>query len=275
MSTLRPDQLPTPTAAPAAQPAVLPLAAEWGAAPMPVAPSPAVPTQVSPAGAPGTATNPVASAARRYLVRKAAAAGLAVAIVAVAGAAMTLRGSGAEAADRDRDTQVGDRDERDDRDDDPATSEGGWLDEPADDPSDDPSDDPGVPAGNASIDVAAAYAAVIGFAPSADTVDCVSEAMQPVIADVQAVVDGTATTYAQVQSAMTPFAECAPAADFDAAVIAGAAQVMQGLQLDQMCAQSVVDTFTLADRVGILTDAYADPQNFVQKLSNTFGGCAF
>ena len=266
MSTLRPDQLPTPTAAPAARPAVLPLAAEWGAAPSPVAP-----TQVTPAGAPGTVTNPVASAARRYLVRKAAAAGLAVAIVAVAGAAMTLRGSGAEAADRDRDTQVGDRDDRDDSDDDPVTSEGGWLDEPADDPSDDPE----VPAGNASIDVAAAYTAVIGFAPSADTVDCVSEAMQPVIADVQAVVDGTATTYAQVQSAMTPFAECAPAADFDAAVIAGAAQVMQGLQLDQVCAQSVIDTFTLADRVGILTDAYADPQNFVQKLSNTFGGCAF
>jgi hypothetical protein len=190
---------------------------------------------------------------------------------------MTLAGSGAEAADRDRDEQLGDgddRDDRDDRDDDPDTSDGGWLDDPSDDPQVSV-DEPDVPAGNASIDVAAAYTAVIGFAPSADTVDCVSVAMQPVVADVQAVVDGTASSVEQVQSAMTPFAECAPAADFDAAVLAGAAQVLQGFQLDQACAQSVIDTFTMADRIGILTDAYADPQLFVERLSSTFGVCAF
>lgn len=57
-------------------------------------------------------------------------------------------------------------------------------------------------------------------------------------------------------------------------VLAVAAKVVQPSVLDGACAASVFDTFTTADRVGVLVDSYTDAEQFIERLYSTFAGCA-
>lgn len=245
MSTIAPDQLPTPSLAPApgVAPTAPPLAPGWGQAP---AWTPA----------PAATTAAVAPARRSATVKRLATAGLALAVVALGGTAMALRG-GSEASASDRSD-----DRRERRNDDDTDLGGGDTDDT-------------VSAGNASIDVAGAYRMVIGLEPSSSTLDCLEPGVQDAAADVQAMVDGTVTGFDQVVAAMTPFAECVPAGDFAATMMSGITQVLQGSSVDEACVVSVLDTFTVADRVDVLASAYATPQEFVDRLYSTFVGCAF
>jgi hypothetical protein len=255
MSTIAPDQLPTPTTTPTAP---LPPAPTWG------------PTPTSPA----TPASPAGPASRSTSRRNILGAVAAVVVAAGLGAAAIGLGGGGEASARetDRRSQSDARDEGTEvanNPDDLGTSSAG-SDTPA------VTDTPATPsAGNASIDIVGSYQAMFGVTPSASTLECVQTGVSSVAAQVQAVVDGAAVSTADVAAAMTPFAECAPAQDFSGMVLTLGMQVVQPSSLDQQCALSVIDTFTATDRLSVLVESYMTPDQFVQKLYTTFAPCSF
>jgi hypothetical protein len=140
-------------------------------------------------------------------------------------------------------------------------------------PGDDPEPTPPT-AGNANVDVDATYVALFGASPDASTIGCIESAAQPVIADVQAVADGTAASVDQVTSGLAPFASCVAIDDFDAAMIVKASGLVAPLQLDEACALSTLGTFTETDRLDVLVTAVIDPASYDLRVFNTFATCA-
>ena len=163
MSTIAPHQLPTPSQIPAH-------------VPTPVAPTAFAPVDVrlgsiAPQHALGTAGR-----TRSTLVRRTAVAGVAgVVLIALGIAGAGLIGGGGQADDRaaEREQRRQEREE---------------VQEEAVSGGESPT------AGNATVDVEATYAALFGASPDASTVSCIESAVQPVIADVQAVADGNANS---------------------------------------------------------------------------------
>lgn len=231
MSTIAPDQLPTPTTA---RPSVVPPPPVWNAVAQPAAFHAAAPA--------GRTIN---------RTTKLSIIGAVLAVVVLGGAAMTM-------GDNDTTTSSSNerRSDRTDRTDPDATTEV----------------DP--PANTTSIDVAGSYQAMFGVAASADTLECLTDGVSDVESSVQAVIAGTRSGRAEVETAMTPFAECASDDDYASMVLTLATNVVQPSSLDQQCALSVFNTFTAADRLGVLVDSYLDPNQFVQRLFDTFTGCA-
>lgn len=230
MSTIAPDQLPTPAQIPAQIPAQMPAQ---------------VPTQSHGLIAATVATG------RTALVRRLTVVGaVGVAVLGLGAAGVGLAGGGDAGAGgapvtTDVDRHVG-------------------------------GDETGTAsAGNASVDVAGAYVALFGVSPTADTAACIDAAAAPVIADVQAVVDGVAGSVDQVAIGMEPFASCVAVEDFDATMLSSAANLVAPAQLDESCAFSVLATFTATDRLDVLVTAATDPAQYDQRVFNTFGGCAF
>ena len=248
MSTIAPHQLPTPSQIPAP-----------GAAP-------AAPDA---AGAAGRSTS--------ALVRRIALGGVAgLVVIAIGAAGLGLAGRGASADDRSS-AERAERAEQEEREAEEERHEavpGGDV--PVSNPFD-PTADPTAKtpaAGNANVDVEAAYAALFGVSPAASTVGCIESAAHPVISDVQAVIDGTATSMDQVTSGLTPFASCVAIADFDAAMITKASGLVSPSRLDEVCAFSALATFTAADRLDVLVTAIVDPAEYDQRMFTTFSGCA-
>lgn len=252
MSTIAPDQLPVPTA----RATVVPPAPVWS----------------------GSATSPTSSlpsaATARHLgrptVQRLAIAGIATLVVALGGAGMLLRGSGA-AEERSSD-RTSERDDRNDRNDQPILG-----DQPdTTDTTDTTAGSGGAgSAGNGSIDYAGTYQALLGAAPTSATLACVAQSAAPVEADVAAVVAGTATTYDSVVAGLSPFAGCAPAADFSAAVVVDVQAIFADVSIDDGCMFGVLDAFTPADRLDAMVTAYVDLTQYAQRLSDSFTGCTF
>lgn len=246
MSTIAPHQLPTPSQIPAQVPTP--------AAPIAFAPADVRNGSIAPQHGLGAAGR-----SRSTLVRRIAIGGVAgvVAIaLGIAGVGLAGGGDSADARAAEREQRRQERaEEREEE------VSGG-------DPT------PAPTAGNANVDVDATYAALFGVSPDASTVGCIESAAQPVIADVQAVADGTATSVDQVTSGLAPFAQCVAIDDFDAAMIVKASGLVAPLQLDDTCARSVLATFTPTDRLDVLVTAVADPATYDQRVFNTFTSCA-
>lgn len=230
MSTIAPDQLPTPTTV---RPSVVPPPPVWNAVAQP-------------------ATLHAAPATRRTISRttRLSIVGAVLTVVVLGGAALTMGGDDTTASNSDR------RGERSDRTDPDTTTEV----------------DPGT--NTSSIDVAGSYQAMFGVAASAATLECLTDGVGDVESAVQSVIAGTPSGRDEVETAMTPFAECASDDDYASMVLTLATNAVQPSSLDQQCALSVFNTFTAADRLGVLVDSYMDPNQFIQRLFDTFTGCA-
>ncbi len=126
-----------------------------------------------------------------------------------------------------------------------------------------------------STDLGAAYRMVIGASPSEATLACVASAAGAVRADVDAVVAGRASDRQQVVSGLQPFASCAPAADFEVALVPLAASVVAPMEIDDACVRDVIATFTAADHLDVLVTAYLDVAQFQERMYQTFAPCSF
>ena len=259
MSTIAPHQLPTPSQIPAQVPTP--------AAPIAFAPADVRTGAVAPQNTLGSLGR-----SRSTLVRRIAIGGVAgvVAIaLGIAGVGLAGGGDSADARAAEREQRRQEREEERDEEVSGGETSASNPFESGGDPA------PASPtAGNANVDVDATYAALFGATPDASTVSCIESAAQPVIADVQAVADGTATSVDQVTSGLAPFAQCVAIDDFDAAMIVKASGLVAPLQLDDACARSVLATFTPTDRLDVLVTAVVDPATYDQRVFNTFTSCA-
>ena len=237
MSTIAPDQLPTPSC-PA--PAVAPLV--WGGAPV----------------APTTAVRASAAARRRKLT-----------LVAAAAVVVTLGGVGV-AMNRGTEVPAGSSDDR--RSNRSETNEVG-ADPEATSATDPAATDPGT-AGNVNgdIDFAGAYRALFGVAPAAATLECVTDAGAGLTTEIEALITGANQTYESVQAGFVPFAQCAPDQDFVGAMLPAAQQVLGGAG-DQNCIAGLLSQFDVAGRSEVLAVAYVDINTFVERMYSTFSGC--
>ncbi len=248
MSTIAPDQLPVPTT----QQAIATPAPVWANSGI----------------AATTAVQPGMPARRpgRPSMQRLAIAGMATLVVTLGGVGMVLRGGDADERSSDRSTQRDDRNDRDGQ-----TN----LGDPADVPQTTAASGAAGSAGNVSVDYAGTYQALLGATPNSGTLTCIADAATTVEADVAAMATGTATTYESVVAGMSPFAGCAPAADFSAAVVVDVQAIFAGVSIDEGCVFGVLDAFTAADRLDAMVTAYIDLTQYAQRLSDSFTGCTF
>jgi hypothetical protein len=128
-----------------------------------------------------------------------------------------------------------------------------------------------------SADLDRTYTMVFGVHGSAATLECVAAQIDQSGGDLATAVadwtDGTQFSLADAQQIFTPFAACAPDQDFLAEMVPAAVAVV-GDSTGQACVADILVTFGVAGRAEAEALAYADPTQFQSRMYSTFVGCA-
>jgi hypothetical protein len=238
MSTISPDQLPSPVRTFAAPGAASSFAAPAAGSPFGFVPAPA--------------TTP-----RRRTVQ----------LVAALVAGLVLVGGGVAAATRDSSRPSDSTEQRR---------------QPSGDETPAVTDPPVTdPAGNRAgtelgvDDVALAYQGVLGVQASPSSLDCVTAELAIDPAATQHVADwvgGAGLTLADAQVAFTPFVACAPDGDYLASMVPAAVSIVGG-SANEACVTGILQSFGVEGRAEAFALAYADPQQFEERMFSTFAQC--
>lgn len=237
MSTISPDQLPSPVQA-------------FGA------PSP---TPFSaPFAGPAGVTPPSAATPRRRSNGRLIAAAVAGLVLAGGGVAAATRDSSGAAHANER------RQEQPDR-----TGGDTGPTDPTNPPVDTPSSDLG------PTDIARAYQAVFGVQGGANALDCVETELSVDATAARHTVDfleGSGLSVSEAQVAFTPFVACAPDVDFLASMVPAAITIVGG-RADESCVSGILQSFGVEGRAEAFALAYADAQQFQDRMFSTFAQC--
>ena len=130
---------------------------------------------------------------------------------------------------------------------------------------------------SSAIDLDQAYAMVFGVQGSPDTLDCVAAEIDrsggELAADVADWTDGAQLSFIAAQRIFTPFAACAPTADFLAEMVPAAVAVIGG-SADEACVADILTGFGIDGRAEAHALAATDADEFQARMYSTFIGCA-
>jgi hypothetical protein len=124
--------------------------------------------------------------------------------------------------------------------------------------------------------IAQAYTTIFGLQASSTTIDCIAGELDadPATADgVAGWLDGTQLDAAGAQEIFTPFVACAPEDDFVSQMIAAATQIV-GAAADEGCIGDLAAALSTDGRAEAIALAYADRQQFQDRMYSTFAQCA-